>query len=67
MTGLHIVADIHCTSCNQVLGWKNVSDLKRRPHLMRTAQPHTLITLPRLPAAAQEHAYEESQKYKEGK
>ncbi|KAJ9516586.1 hypothetical protein QJQ45_015243, partial [Haematococcus lacustris] len=22
MTGLHTVADIHCTSCNTVLGWK---------------------------------------------
>ena len=37
MTGLHTVADIHCTTCGAVLGWKY------------------------------EMAFEESQKYKEGK
>ncbi|XP_020582220.1 protein yippee-like At4g27745 [Phalaenopsis equestris] len=37
MTGLHTVADIYCSDCNEVLGWKY------------------------------EKAYEESQKYKEGK
>jgi Yippee zinc-binding/DNA-binding /Mis18, centromere assembly len=37
ITGLHTVCDIHCTTCNSVLGWKY------------------------------EVAYEESQKYKEGK
>ncbi|BDA48112.1 Protein yippee-like 4 [Coccomyxa sp. Obi] len=37
MTGLHTVADIYCTSCSTVLGWKY------------------------------ERAFEESQKYKEGK
>lgn len=37
MTGLHTVADIHCTTCGTVLGWKY------------------------------ETAFEESQKYKEGK
>ncbi|CAK0784845.1 hypothetical protein CVIRNUC_008050 [Coccomyxa viridis] len=37
MTGLHTVADIYCTCCNTVLGWKY------------------------------ERAFEESQKYKEGK
>lgn len=37
ITGLHTVADIHCTCCNTVLGWKY------------------------------EQAFEESQKYKEGK
>lgn len=37
ITGLHTVADIHCTCCNTVLGWKY------------------------------EHAFEDSQKYKEGK
>lgn len=25
MTGLHTVADIYCTSCSTVLGWKYVS------------------------------------------
>lgn len=25
ITGLHTVADIHCTSCNTVIGWKYVS------------------------------------------
>ena len=24
MTGEHTVADIHCTSCNTVIGWKYV-------------------------------------------
>ncbi|XP_057981504.1 protein yippee-like At4g27745 [Malania oleifera] len=37
MTGLHSVADIWCSSCGEVLGWKY------------------------------ERAYEEAQKYKEGK
>mmetsp|Transcript_34479 Transcript_34479/g.76614 ORF Transcript_34479/g.76614 Transcript_34479/m.76614 type:complete len:113 (-) Transcript_34479:1363-1701(-) len=37
ITGLHTVADIYCTCCNTVLGWKY------------------------------EHAFEETQKYKEGK
>ncbi|XP_057805850.1 protein yippee-like At4g27745 isoform X2 [Salvia miltiorrhiza] len=37
MTGLHMVADVHCADCREVLGWKY------------------------------EKAYEESQKYKEGK
>ena len=37
MTGLHMVADIHCCDCREVLGWKY------------------------------DRAYEESQKYKEGK
>ncbi|CAL1373673.1 unnamed protein product [Linum trigynum] len=37
MTGLHTVADVHCSDCREVLGWKY------------------------------ERAYEETQKYKEGK
>eukprot|EP00897_Mesotaenium_endlicherianum_P009339 jgi/Mesen1/8433/ME000475S07696 len=37
ITGLHTVADIYCSECQEVLGWKY------------------------------ERAYEESQKYKEGK
>lgn len=37
MTGLHMVADVHCGDCREVLGWKY------------------------------EKAYEDSQKYKEGK
>eukprot|EP00850_Spirogloea_muscicola_P015571 SM000120S25720 [mRNA] locus=s120:342179:343032:- [translate_table: standard] len=37
MTGLHTVADIYCSQCQEVLGWKY------------------------------EKAYEETQKYKEGK
>ena len=24
ITGMHTVADIHCTSCNTVIGWKYV-------------------------------------------
>ncbi|KAG5563523.1 hypothetical protein RHGRI_006081 [Rhododendron griersonianum] len=37
MTGLHMVAGVHCEDCHEVLGWKY------------------------------ERAYEETQKYKEGK
>ncbi|XP_048319814.1 protein yippee-like At4g27745 isoform X1 [Ziziphus jujuba] len=37
MTGLHTVADVYCSDCHEVLGWKY------------------------------ERAYEETQKYKEGK
>ncbi|KZV21912.1 protein yippee-like [Dorcoceras hygrometricum] len=37
MTGLHMVSDVHCGDCGEVLGWKY------------------------------EKAYEDSQKYKEGK
>ncbi|GMP61102.1 hypothetical protein CsSME_00023700 [Camellia sinensis var. sinensis] len=37
MTGLHTVADVYCSDCREVLGWKY------------------------------ERAYEDSQKYKEGK
>ncbi|KAL3738386.1 hypothetical protein ACJRO7_019853 [Eucalyptus globulus] len=37
MTGLHTVADVHCSDCHEILGWKY------------------------------ERAYEETQKYKEGK
>ncbi len=37
ITGVHTVADIYCTSCNTVLGWKYVrscSGLKRSPGAM---------------------------------
>lgn len=37
MTGLHTVADVYCSDCHEVLGWKY------------------------------ERAYEETQKYKDGK
>ena len=30
ITGLHTVADIHCTCCQTVLGWKYVSALHGR-------------------------------------
>ena len=33
ITGLHSVADIHCTSCNTVIGWKYVRSLR---HLLDT-------------------------------
>ena len=29
ITGVHTVADIYCTSCNTVLGWKYVGTLGR--------------------------------------
>ena len=31
ITGLHTVADIYCTCCNTVLGWKYVSHLLPPP------------------------------------
>ena len=64
ITGLHTVADISCINCNTVLGWKYVSAGARvgRGAGMRW---HSQRSPPLL--ARQEQAFEESQKYKEGK
>lgn len=50
ITGLHTVADIHCTSCNAVIGWKYVRahkpqltlPLERRHRLVLRAHPLNL-------------------------
>ena len=74
MTGLHTVADIQCTICQQTVGWRYVRAI---PAGQRTAfvPPSPLALFDekhRYPAAAavtvlQLEAFEESQKYKEGK
>jgi hypothetical protein len=79
ITGLHTVVDIFCTCCSANLGWKYVRVENsgslfawRSPnaprganlhasHLPPLSKPHTKTTPP------QEHAFEETQKYKEGK
>ena len=67
ITGLHSVADIHCTSCNTVIGWKYVRSF-RIPldvtHCWRASARR--LTVPSL-LLEQVSAVEESQKYKEGK
>ena len=62
ITGLHTVADIHCNCCETVLGWKYVrlfflslSFFSLRPACLTGKR------------CTQEHAFEHSQKYKEGK
>lgn len=56
LTGLHAVADIYCECCKTPLGWKYVSQ-RRNQHRS------TRLTI----LFSQEHAFESSQKYKEGK
>lgn len=58
LTGLHAVADIMCECCKTTLGWKYVRTTKGINDLRFSI---TLIW------SLQEHAYESSQKYKEGK
>lgn len=60
ITGLHTVADVYCNSCHTVLGWKYVRAHPSIPR--RAAEPLVLTRAPR-----QVEAFEESQKYKEGK
>ncbi|XP_031398939.1 putative yippee-like protein Os10g0369500 isoform X1 [Punica granatum] len=52
-TGLHIVNDIYCSSCQQILGWR---------YEKRDCLHWKIGILPLL----HEKAYEESEKYKEG-
>ena len=73
ITGLHTVCDIYCNVCQTVLGWKYVS-CHRIPKIQAIAALNSVAqqSLRRLTAAtsaceAQEEAFEESQKYKEGK
>ncbi len=57
LTGLHAVADIYCESCKTTLGWKYVTTIN-------TFQTFQFIFKGFI---SQEHAFESSQKYKEGK
>jgi hypothetical protein len=72
ITGVHTVADIYCTSCNTVLGWKYVRQMAFDV-LQGFAQPpapspaHCQRALYHCCAHTQEHAVEEREKYKEGK
>jgi len=68
-TGLHTVSDIYCNGCMQLVGWRYVSlasyafapwlcgNCFATQHLTRAA--HFLVL--------QDEAFEQSQKYKEGK
>ena len=82
ITGLHTVADIYCSSCQSVLGWKYVrpSCVPRARHLAEPPPTHrgasfacgaralTFRNGANLSCGCpQEQAFEESQKYKEGK
>ncbi|XP_028554139.1 putative yippee-like protein Os10g0369500 isoform X2 [Dendrobium catenatum] len=53
LSGLHTVNDVHCSSCQQILGWRYLLEEKNFYAAHRTKK--------------KEKAYEESQKYKEGK
>lgn len=59
LTGLHAVADIYCESCKTTLGWKYVITI------INTCQTFQFIY--KINCISQEHAFESSQKYKEGK
>ena len=86
MTGLHTVADIYCTCCSTVLGWKYASPcislllwlyysglvLGIKVHLLACCNGSGITQAQEgdfqlLPVLLQERAFEESQKYKEGK
>jgi hypothetical protein len=58
MTGRHTVRDIFCTSCQTVLGWKYV-----RKRMSLRGLLSAVLTADHL----KEKAFEDSQKYKEGK
>ena len=74
MTGLHTVADIYCTCCNTTLGWKYVR-FDRHPVCLTELTAHLPCTASACMdpneapfwCSLQERAFEESQKYKEGK
>ena len=76
MTGLHTVADIYCTCCNTVLGWKYVRHMASTPQQtpgLTSCLQCTVVYFENACGEAfvyddtQERAFEESQKYKEGK
>ncbi len=69
ITGLHTVCDIYCNVCQTVLGWKYVN-YPSTPEIHLAVELNsaaTCLTIAASPCASQEHAFEESQKYKEGK
>ena len=57
-TGNHTVRDIYCCKCGTTLGWKYVRDF---------SSPVTVIFFSQRCVLRQDKAYEQSQKYKEGK
>jgi hypothetical protein len=71
ITGVHTVADIYCTSCNTVLGWKYVGALGCGHEVVccQCAKLSIASSASSIAAFArvQEHAVEEREKYKEGK
>jgi hypothetical protein len=56
LTGLHEVADIYCECCKTLLGWKYVNIY----YIIKKKREFFF-------AFIKEHAFETSQKYKEGK
>lgn len=62
LTGLHAVADIYCECCKTPLGWKYVSLF-----IFTREIPMIHVFIYVLFYCLQEHAFESSQKYKEGK
>ena len=64
-TGNHTVRDIYCCKCKTILGWKYVS----MPCPPAPPVPSIPRSGSRAPCnfALQDKAYEQSQKYKEGK
>jgi hypothetical protein len=63
-TGNHTVRDIYCCKCKTILGWKYVSVLFC-PFIPFPIP--VLLTDPPVLRVKQDKAYEQSQKYKEGK
>lgn len=57
MTGLHTVRDVYCTQCHLPLGWTYV----------RTLAAGSSVASPSPLCCVQDEAFEQSQKYKEGK
>jgi hypothetical protein len=75
-TGLHIVRDTFCVKCDAHVGWKYVSAplLPTLPYPNERHALHNFCQAPALSETAmtdemhwQDRAYENSQKYKEGK
>ena len=74
LTGVHVVRDIYCISCQSNVGWKYVRPhaLPRLPPSLRVARSCTSsaedeMFVRAFVFSAQVTAYEESQKYKEGR
>ena len=72
-TGAHTVRDIYCVKCGTTLGWKYVRHfshpLRHSTQLTFTRFARSLLCCVVSPfdRITQEHAYEDNQKYKEGK